>query len=250
VTSQSWIGAAAALLNDIDQTQAEPIEAAAAVCAEVIGGGRRVYMFGSGHSRIAVEEMFPRYGSYPGFVPLVELAVTTYAQVTGSNGLSQAMFLERQSGYAEVILGSHQLSPADALIVFSVSGANALPVEMVRGARARGLRTIAVTSMAHCSQAADAGVRTIADEADIVLDLRVPLGDALVRRDEHAIGPGSTLAYVAIGNMLKVRTAELLLRAGALPPVITHAALVGAEASRASIEGALAEHARRTAAPA
>ena len=28
-------------------------------------------MFSSGHSRMALEEMFPRYGSFPGFHPIV-----------------------------------------------------------------------------------------------------------------------------------------------------------------------------------
>jgi uncharacterized phosphosugar-binding protein len=35
-----------------------------------------VHTFGTGHSRIAVEEMFPRYGSYPRWHPIVELSMT------------------------------------------------------------------------------------------------------------------------------------------------------------------------------
>ncbi len=32
-------------------------------------------MFGSGHSRMNTEEMFPRIGSFPGFHPVAELTV-------------------------------------------------------------------------------------------------------------------------------------------------------------------------------
>ena len=35
-----------------------------------------VHVFGSGHSRILVEEMWPRYGSFPGFNPIVELSLS------------------------------------------------------------------------------------------------------------------------------------------------------------------------------
>jgi uncharacterized phosphosugar-binding protein len=59
------------------------------------------------------------------------------------------------------------------------------------------------------------------------------------------VGPGSTLAYVAIVNALKVRIAQLLTERGHRPPVITRASVVGAERSRALFESAYREHARR-----
>jgi uncharacterized phosphosugar-binding protein len=61
------------------------------------------------------------------------------------------------------------------------------------------------------------------------------------------VGPGSTIGAVAIVNAIKVRTAELLVERGAMPPVITRASAVGAERSRAMFDGAYREHARRLA---
>ena len=81
-----------------------------------------MHTFGTGHSRIAVEEMFPRYGSYPGFNPIVELSMTFHTQVVGANGQRQAMFIERMEGLAETILGNFDLHPPDAMMVFSASG--------------------------------------------------------------------------------------------------------------------------------
>ena len=76
-------------------------EPAIATCAEwfseTILAGRMVHLFGSGHSRILVEEMWPRYGSFPGFHPIVELSLTFHNQVVGANGQRQAMFLENVS---------------------------------------------------------------------------------------------------------------------------------------------------------
>jgi len=71
---EGWIEAGIAVLEKIRETQGDAIERASEVCAEAIGAGGFVHLFGTGHSRIPVEEMFPRYGSYPGFHPIVELS--------------------------------------------------------------------------------------------------------------------------------------------------------------------------------
>src|SRR3982075_1105998 len=153
-TGSSWISAGIEILRKIQSTQSEPIEQASQICAEAIGAGGLVHLFGTGHSRIPVEEMFPRYGSYPGFHPIVELSMTFHTQVVGANGQRQAMFIERTPGLAEVILSNFKFAPKDALIAFSASGLGAVVVEMARGARRRGLPVIAVTSVAQ-SRAGD-----------------------------------------------------------------------------------------------
>src|SRR6266508_1985740 len=73
--SGRWISEAIELLERLWKTQAAALDEAVALCADAIGDGGLVHLFGTGHSRIPVEEMFPRYGSYPGFHPIVELAV-------------------------------------------------------------------------------------------------------------------------------------------------------------------------------
>jgi uncharacterized phosphosugar-binding protein len=195
--------------------------------------------------------MFPRYGSYPGFNPIVELSMTFHTQVVGANGQRQAMFIERTPGLAEVILSNFRFGPSDVMIVFSASGLTAVPVEVARGARARGLRVIAVTSVEQSMSAEPepaAGTRLL-DEADLVLDVCSPAADAMVRIEglDTPVGPGSTVGNVAIVNAIKVRTAELLVEQGAMPPVITRASVVGAERSRTLFEEAYREHARRLA---
>jgi len=246
-----WILEAEALLDRVLSTQAEAIETAAGWFAEAIAAGGLVHLFGTGHSRIPVEEMFPRYGSYPGFNPIVELSMTFHTQVVGANGQRQAMYIERMPGLAEVVLSNFGFGPRDVMVVFSASGLTAVPVEMARGARRRGLRVVAVTSVAQSMAGepeAAAGARLL-DEADLVIDLCTPAADALCRIPglETPVGPGSTLAAVAIVNALKVRTAERLVEAGAMPPVITRATEVGADRSRTLFDEAYREHARRIA---
>jgi uncharacterized phosphosugar-binding protein len=122
---------------------------------------------------------------------------------------------------------------------------------MAIGARRRGLPVIAVTSVAE-SRAADLGHSSgtrLLDHADVVIDLGTPVGDALVSVDGLAapVGPGSSLAGVAVANELKVRTAELLVARGAMPPVLTSASVVGAGESARLFDAAYDEHARRLA---
>jgi len=245
-----WIEAGIALLQKVRDTQSGAIERASEICAEAIGAGGFVHLFGTGHSRIPVEEMFPRYGSYPGFHPIVELSMTFHTQVVGANGQRQAMFIERTPGLAEVILSNFQFQPKDAVMVFSASGLGAVVVEFARGARRRGLPVIAVTSIAQSSAGEMEGGARLMDEADVVIDLCTPAGDALCRLEglpETPVGPGSTLAAVAVADAIKVRTAEVLLAKSKLPPVITSVAEVGRQRSDELFEAAYREHARRAA---
>jgi len=244
-----WVTAAAALLEQLAATQAGAIETASQWSAEAIAADGLVHCFGTGHSRIPVEEMFPRYGSYPGFNPIVELSMTFHTQVVGANGQRQAMYIERTPGLAEVILSNFTFGPADVMIVFSASGLSAVPVELARGARRRGIRVIAVTSVQQSlseEPGLDVGSRLL-DEADLAIDLCTPHADALIEIDglETPVGPGSTIAAVAIVNCIKVRTAQLLVEQGAMPPVITRASVVGAERSRSLFDDAYREHAQR-----
>jgi uncharacterized phosphosugar-binding protein len=249
--SATWFREATDLLGRIAETQADAIEQASGWCADAIADDGLVHLFGTGHSRIPVEEMFPRYGSYPGFNPIVELSMTFHTQVVGANGQRQAMFIERVPGLAEVILSNFTFGPSDILIVFSASGLSAVPVEMARGARRRGLRVIAVTSVEQSmSSEPDPVVGSrLLDEADLLIDLCTPHADALVRIDDLdvPVGPGSTIAAVAIVNSIKVRTAQLLVQRGAMPSVLTRASVVGADRSRTLFEDAYREHARRIA---
>jgi uncharacterized phosphosugar-binding protein len=135
------------------------------------------------------------------------------------------------------------------MIVFSAGGLSAVPIEIAMGAKARGLPVVAVTSVAQSlavEPTHSTGTRLL-DHADVVLDLCTPPGDAMVVLEGLAtpVGPGSTIAAVALANEIKVQTAALLLERDALPPVLASAAVVGPQESRRLFDAAYDEHARR-----
>src|ERR1051326_1274041 len=108
----------------IVEKQQPAMQRAAQWFAETILAGRMVHLFGTGHSRVMVEEMWPRYGSFPGFNPIVELSLTYHNNVVGANGQRQAMFLENVSGLAERILRNFALDKNDTALIVSSSGCN------------------------------------------------------------------------------------------------------------------------------
>src|SRR5437667_2874496 len=131
-------------LLDVVAAQRTAIERAADWFAETILAGRMVHLFGSGHSRILVEEMWPRYGSFPGFNPIVELSLSFHNLVVGPNGQRQAMFLENVSGLAERILRNFDLLPQDSALVASSDGCSLVPIEMAECFQQRGIRVVAI----------------------------------------------------------------------------------------------------------
>src|SRR4051812_26728008 len=136
-------------LLDTVESQLPAIGTAADWFAASILAGRMVHVFGSGHSRIMVEEMWPRYGSFPGFNPIVELSLTFHNPVVGANGQRQAMFLENVPGFAERILRNFDLSAGDSGLVVSSSGCNVVPIEMAIGLKAAGMKVVAIVSCRH-----------------------------------------------------------------------------------------------------
>lgn len=233
------------------EAQRGAIQRVADLFAATILAGRMVHVFGSGHSRILVEEMWPRYGSFPGFNPIVELSLTFHNLVVGPNGQRQAMFLENVPGLAERILRSFDLSPLDSALVCSSSGCNVVPIEIAELFQQRGVKVVAVISRKH-SEASASQHKTgkkLQDFAEFVLDTGAPVGDAMVRVDglETPVSPGSTVGGCMLINSIKAEVAARLARAGQTPKVLTAGAVVGKRRATELFEAAYDEHGRRLA---
>ncbi len=238
-------------IADTVSAQEKEIGDAAVWFAKTILSGRMVHVFGSGHSRIMVEEMWPRYGSFPGFNPIVELSLTFHNLVVGANGQRQAMFLENTSGLAERILRNFYITEEDSALVISSSGCNVVPIEMAELFQQKKVKVVAILTREHSekSKSKRADARKLSDFADIVLDTGAPAGDAMVYVDglSTPVAPGSTVGGAMIINCLKAEVARLLSAAGHPPKVLSGAAIVGDEKAKELFESAYDEHAHRLA---
>jgi uncharacterized phosphosugar-binding protein len=238
-------------LLQIVESQLAHIEQAADWFAESILAGRLVHVFGSGHSRIMVEEMWPRYGSFPGFNPIVELSLSFHNMVIGANGQRQAMFLENVAGFAERILRNFALRPTDSALVISSSGCNLVPIEIAEGFRKRGLKVVAIISRRHSEAhpSKHPSGKRLQDFADLVLDTGAPVGDAMVQIAglDTPVSPGSTVGGCLLVNSIKAEVAARLTAAGQPPKVLTAAAVVGAQRANKIFEAAYDEHGYRMA---
>jgi uncharacterized phosphosugar-binding protein len=248
--SADYLTRCRSLIDAVEQ-QSATIAQAAELFAQTILSGRMVHLFGSGHSRIMVEEMWPRYGSFAGFNPIVELSLSFHNLVVGANGQRQAMFLENVSGLAERILRNFDLQPQDSALVISSSGCNVVPIEMAEEFQRRKVRVVAIISRAHseASTSRRADGRKLQDFADVVLDTGAPVGDAMVKIDglDTPVAPGSTVGGCLLVNSIKAEVAARLTSTGHPPKVLSSAAVVGAQRATELFESAYDEHARRLA---
>ena len=238
-------------LVDSVAAQMASIQQAADWFAKTILAGRMVHLFGSGHSRILVEEMWPRYGSFPGFNPIVELSLTFHNLVVGANGQRQAMFLENVSGLAERILRNFAITHEDCALVISSSGCNLVPIEMAEEFQKKKVRVVAIISVKHgeATPSKRADGKKLQDFADLVLDTGAPVGDAMVRVPglDIPVAPGSTVGGAMLINCIKAEVAARLTAAGHSPRVLSAAAVVGEKRSVELFEAAYDEHSSRLA---
>ncbi len=248
--TQDYLTKCQELIKQVSSQQEKILEAANLFAGSILSG-RMVHVFGSGHSRIMVEEMWPRYGSFPGFNPIVELALTFHNLVVGANGQRQAMFLENVTGFASQILRNFDVTNQDTALIISSSGCNIVPIELAELFQQKGIKTVGIISKKHseASTSKRADGRKLQDYSDVVLDSGAPVGDAMITIKNLAtpVAPGSTIGSCMIINCIKAEVANLLTQAGHPPKVLTAGAVVGAEKAAELFQSAYDEHAHRIA---
>jgi uncharacterized phosphosugar-binding protein len=220
MSAQQYLDRISEIISAIRTTQNEKIVAAGALFAASIANGGRVYLFGSGHSVIPVLDIFPRYGSFVGFHPIYDPRLMWF-NIIGPGGARELLWLERQEGYARVILASYDLQPRDSILIFSHGGLNAAPVEMALAAREKNVKVVSVSSHQNYRQAkpTHSSKKKLADVSDIAIDNCVPPEDALVAAEgiSEKFAAGSTVAAVSIAMALVAEVGGRLVQSGKRP---------------------------------
>jgi uncharacterized phosphosugar-binding protein len=208
------------ILNRINKTQGQKIEMSARAFAKSIQSNGRVFLFGSGHSVIPVLDIFPRYGSFVGFLPILDPRLM-WSNVVGPGGARELLWLEQREGYMSIVLQSYRFKATDCLLVFSHGGLNAAPIEVAMEAKRHGLTVVSVSSHENQKQrtAKHSSGKMLVDVSDIAIDNCVPPEDALISIDgvQEKFAAGSTAAAVSIAMSLVAETGALLVKGGGRP---------------------------------
>ncbi|MEV7752502.1 SIS domain-containing protein [Streptomyces griseofuscus] len=215
-----FFDAAINLLQRLREEEAEAIESAGTLLADTVESGGRLFAFGAGHSSLAAQDVVYRAGG---------LALMNLLTVPGVVGVdvtpaTLGSALERVDGLASAVLDTSPLRSGDALVIISLSGRNALPVEMAQRARALGIKVIGVTSVAYAAQTTSrhSSGTFLKDHCDLVLDSKIAVGDAELTLDTipAPFAPASTVVTTALMQAVLATTAATLADRGIEPPLL------------------------------
>jgi len=203
-------------LDELQAREAANLAQASAWMAEAIEAGGLVRIFGTGHSRLLAEEIFFRAGGLAPTDAILEDSVSGYHDV------SKSELTERLEGYGQLIVEHRRLAPPDVLIIVSQSGRNAVPIDVAMAAKERGVRIVAITSIAHATSqpSRHSSGRHLHEVVDLVIDSGAPAGDCAVKLANGVpVGPLSGVLGSAIVQSLVVGAEDRLLADGVEPPV-------------------------------
>ncbi|QFQ98248.1 SIS domain-containing protein [Streptomyces phaeolivaceus] len=215
-----FLDAAIGLLERVRDEEAEAVAAAGELIAETVADGGRLFAFGAGHSSLAAQDLVYRAGG---------LALMNLLAVPGAVGVdvlpaTLGSALERVDGLATAVLDTSPLRAGDLLVIISLSGRNALPVEMAAHARELGVKVVGVTSVAYAAQTESrhSSGTFLKDHCDLVLDSKIAVGDAELTLDTipAPFAPASTVVTSAILQSVMATAAARLAARGIEPPLL------------------------------
>ncbi|MFF3740089.1 SIS domain-containing protein [Streptomyces sp. NPDC002566] len=215
-----FFDAAIELLHRVRDENSADIQAAGGLLADTVASGGRLFAFGAGHSSLAAQDVVYRAGGLA-LMNLLAVPGTVGVDVTPAT-LGSA--LERVDGLAAAVLDTSPVRAGDALVIISLSGRNALPVEMALNARALGVKVIGVTSVAYTEETKSrhASGTFLKDHCDVVLDSKIAVGDAELTYDTvpAPFAPASTVVTTALLQAVMATAATTLADRGVEPPLL------------------------------
>jgi uncharacterized phosphosugar-binding protein len=224
--SEQYIDGIIASLKRIKEEEDPAIQKAAVLMADAIEGGKKIFAFGCTHSSLPIQDLVYRAGGLMLINPIFGPGIASL----DIKPTTMSSEIEKLSGYARILLDNNPIAAGDVLILVSVSGRNATPIEMAQLARERGITVIGVTSRAYTEAVSSRhpSGKKMYEFADVVLDNKVDKGDALeVEGVPQKFGPASGVTSIAILHALVAATIEELLERGITPPIFLAANVDG-----------------------
>lgn len=197
-----------ACLETIEKEEQEKLQTVSRLVADVIQKDGLIFTFGCGHSHLPGLDAFYRAGGLANVSPMLDTDLMLH------NGAAKSSRMEKMSGIAGEVFRRYTPSEKDMIFIFSASGKNQVPVEMAQAAKAAGVKSVGVSSLAYAQK----GGR-LHENVDIAIDCKVPYGDACMDVGEVKMGGLSTYAACFILNTCLINGAKLALQEGTPPPI-------------------------------
>jgi len=234
----TYLGLAKGILERIVAEEGEALRRAGKAVADRIAEDRLIYVIGpGGHSQIGAEEVFSRAGGLACISAFIDDGFYL------GNGAGRSMAIERTPGYARAILGDVALDKGDILIIVNAYGINAATIDSAMYAHELGMTTIGVTSIenqrglpqGHPSRHPSG--RDLCDLVDIVVDTKMPMGDAVLDIDgiSQRVGPVSTFVNAFAMNSIMLEAMVELVGRGIDPPVWKSSNSPGGDEANAAV---------------
>lgn len=211
------------------------IDATIAMLASAILDKRAIYIFGASHAGILAEEMYYRAGGLMVINPIFGEEI-----MLNRSPISATSRMEQLEGYGTVLAGTVDFREGDVLIAHSVSGRNAVAIDLILAAKDKGVHIIAITNLAYSQSVTSrhSSGKRLFELADIVIDNHGVIGDAVCELPGIAqkVGPTSTVIGAAIMNTIVVEVCKRLIASGMqYPPIYYSANMDGGQARNAAL---------------
>lgn len=225
---EKYIDKVKMILDKIAETQKENMMLAAQKIVETTINKKMIYIFGATHAGILAQEAFYRTGGFVNINPILPDKLTCNVKPITLTSME-----ERKDGVGADLVDKYGISDGDLLFIHSVSGRNAVSVDMALRAREKGAYVIAITSLEYSgasSSRAKNGLRLF-ECSDLVIDNCGVFGDAIldIKGFPGKVSPTSSVAGCAIINSICAEACGIFIERGITPPVFMSANIDGGD---------------------
>lgn len=217
------------ILDEALATQEDKIEIAAQKVAQAVERHSNIYAFGCNHAGLLAQELIYRTGGLAVINPLVAPGLTINIRpITLTTGM------ERLQEYGRLIVDESGVKADDVLIVHSVSGRNAVSVDVAIRARELGAYVICLTNMKYSKSVPSrhASHKKLFEVCDLVIDNCGDIGDAAmaVKGMNSKVASSSTVVGATILNAMMAEAINIIVTDGFTPPVFASSNIEGGDA--------------------
>ena len=203
------------IIKKIETKGAESIEKAAALFSNTLINGKRIYLFGTGHSHMLAEELFYRAGGLVKIQPVLSEPLMLHESA------SESTVIERKQGLAENLFSEYKMKKEDVIVIISNSGRNGVIVDMAFLCKEQGLTVIALTNIKHtfAGESRHKSGKRLCEIADITLDNYGCVGDACLNVEgvDGKICPTSTVTGALVLNSVVAEAVDMCVKEGFIP---------------------------------